>query len=730
MKNQLFSIRWVLVFFLTGFIVESFAQSFKWSTEGNTYYQFQQGEILAYSLPENSSQVIVSQEMLSLPTGESLAIRDFSFSEDGKKILIYTNTKRVWRLDTQGDYWVLDLESKKLEQIGKGLPESSLRFAKLSPDGQKAAFVSEYNLYVEDLNSGEITALTTDGNRKLINGTFDWAYEEEFACRDGFQWSPDSKQIAFWQLDANKIRDFYMIDNIDSVYSQIIPVEYPKVGQSPSPARIGVVNLTGKEITWMNIPGDPAQHYLPRMEWNNPELLLVQQLNRKQNHSKIYAVNVPKNEAEVIFEEKDEAWIDVLSPWENVYALTYRHEFKWINGGKEFLWLSEKDGWRHLYRIGLDGKAIKVTTGDYDVINLLHVDEKANRIYFHASPENATQKYLYTTSLDGKGQEKLVTPVNLQGTNSYEIAPSGQYASHQFQNHFTRPSSEWIELPSHSPLDESKSIAANLASNQREKQVEFFQIQTADGTEMDGWMVKPRDFDPSKKYPVVFFVYTEPWGANVKDTYGVGRNRLYEGDMAADGYIYISIDNRGTPAPKGRAWRKSIYRKIGRLNISDQAEAAKKILGWDFVDPERVAVWGWSGGGSATLNLLFQYPEIYKTGISIAAVAYQLTYDNIYQERYMGLPQENLEDFIAGSPITHAKNLQGNLLYIHGTGDDNVHYANADMLVNELIKHGKLFQFMPYPNRSHSISEGEGTNMHLRKLYTDYLKKHCPPGGR
>ncbi|NVK49271.1 MAG: DPP IV N-terminal domain-containing protein [Cyclobacteriaceae bacterium] len=730
MKNQLFSIRWVLVFFLTGFIVESFAQSFKWSTEGNTYYQFQQGEILAYSLPENSSQVIVSQEMLSLPTGESLAIRDFSFSEDGKKILIYTNTKRVWRLDTQGDYWVLDLESKKLEQIGKGLPESSLRFAKLSPDGQKAAFVSEYNLYVEDLNSGEITALTTDGNRKLINGTFDWAYEEEFACRDGFQWSPDSKQIAFWQLDANKIRDFYMIDNIDSVYSQIIPVEYPKVGQSPSPARIGVVNLTGKEITWMNIPGDPAQHYLPRMEWNNPELLLVQQLNRKQNHSKIYAVNVPKNEAEVIFEEKDEAWIDVLSPWENVYALTYRHEFKWINGGKEFLWLSEKDGWRHLYRIGLDGKAIEVTTGNYDVVNLLHVDEKANRIYFHASPENATQKYLYTTSLDGKGQEKLVTPVNLQGTNSYEIAPSGQYASHQFQNHFTRPSSEWIELPSHSPLDESKSIAANLASNQREKQVEFFQIQTADGTEMDGWMVKPRDFDPSKKYPVVFFVYTEPWGANVKDTYGVGRNRLYEGDMAADGYIYISIDNRGTPAPKGRAWRKSIYRKIGRLNISDQAEAAKKILGWDFVDPERVAVWGWSGGGSATLNLLFQYPEIYKTGISIAAVAYQLTYDNIYQERYMGLPQENLEDFIAGSPITHAKNLQGNLIYIHGTGDDNVHYANADMLVNELIKHGKLFQFMPYPNRSHSISEGEGTNMHLRKLYTDYLKKHCPPGGR
>jgi dipeptidyl-peptidase 4 len=242
--------------------------------------------------------------------------------------------------------------------------------------------------------------------------------------------------------------------------------------------------------------------------------------------------------------------------------------------------------------------------------------------------------------------------------------------------------------------------------------------------------VKPANFDPSKKYPVLFYVYTEPWGANVHDTYGVSHNFLFTGDLAEEGYIYLSIDNRGTPAPKGRAWRKSVYRKIGLVNIRDQAMAAKEILKWPFVDASRVAVWGWSGGGSATLNLLFQYPEIYKTGIAVAAVANQLTYDNMYQERYMGLPQENLEDFIKGSPLTYAKNLQGNLLYIHGTGDDNVHYANAEMLVNELIKHGKQFQFMPYPNRTHSISEGEGTFQHLSTLYTNYLRTHCPPGGR
>lgn len=727
--NHLF--KGVFLLFILAFTSTSLAaQEIKWDQSGSAFYQIQGGQLVKVNLPDQNSEVFVSSAELK-PKGQNpLQVRDFTFSSDGKKLLIYTNTKQVWRLDTQGDYWVLDLGSKELKQVGKGLPESSLRFAKLSPDGTKVAYVSEFNLYSEDLANGQIIALTQDGNRKLINGTFDWAYEEEFACRDGFQWSPDSKRISFWQLDANQIRDFYMINTTDSVYSQIIPVEYPKVGEAPSPARIGVIELDSKKLSWLNIPGDPQQHYLPRMEWNSANLLLIQQLNRKQNHSKIYSVDVIKNEAKVISEEKDEAWIDVLSSWENVYGITYRHEFKWINGGKEFLWFSEKDGWRHLYRVDLTGKETLITVGEYDVINLLQVNEKENLIYFHASPTNATQKYLYKTRLDGKGKAELVTPIGLQGTHSYVISPSGKFAMHQFSNSFTRPSSEWISLPKHEPLDASKSISANLAQNQGEKTVEFFKINTADGTEMDGWMVKPKNFDPGKKYPVVFYVYTEPWGANVRDSYGIARNRNYQGDMAEDGYIYISIDNRGTPAPKGRAWRKSIYRKIGRLNISDQAEAAAQIIKWDFVDPERVAVWGHSGGGSATLNLLFQHPGIYKTGISLAAVANQLTYDNIYQERYMGLPQENLEDFVAGSPITHAKNLQGNLLYIHGTGDDNVHYANAEMLVNELIKHGKLFQFMPYPNRSHGIGEGEGTTAHLRKLYTDFLKRYCPPGGK
>ena len=720
----------LLTLFLVVSLFSFAQQGIKWTKEGNSYYRTEADGIVSYSLADNSRKTVISKADLTPAGQNSLAIRSFAFSPDQSKVLIYTNTKKVWRLDTRGDYWVLDLKTKQLRQLGSGLPSSSLMFAKFSNDGTKVAYVSNYNVYMEELQSGHITSLTTDGNRKLINGTFDWAYEEEFACRDGFQWSPDGQHIAFWQIDANKIPDFNMINNTDSVYSRIVPVEYPTAGKNPSPARIGVIHTITKKLTWMNMPGDPLQHYIPRIEWNTSNELFVQQLNRKQNESRIFSCTVASGEARLIHSEKEEAWIDIYTPWENVYALDYRHHFDWINNGKAFLWMSEKDGWRHLYRISKEGKETLITKGDYDVIDLRHVSEAGNVVYFLASPANATQKYLYKTKLDGTGKAELVSPAELTGTHDYNISPNGKYAFHSFNNSFTKPVNEFISLPAHKALNEKESIPSKLAAAAEEKKVEFFKVKTSEGVEMDGWMVKPKNFNAAKKYPVVFLVYTEPWGANVHDSYGTAENYLFNGDMAQEGYIYMSIDNRGTPAPKGRAWRKCIYRQVGRINTRDQALAAREILKWNFVDADRIAVWGWSGGGSATLNLLFQYPEIYKTGIAIAAVANQLTYDNIYQEKYMGLPQENLQDFIDGSPLTYAKNLKGNLLYIHGTGDDNVHYANAEMLLNELIKYNKQFQFMAYPNRSHSISEGEGTSEHLSTLYSDYLRKYCPPGGR
>ena len=728
-NTNIFKILLLICFFSFNFNAES---QVNWTTNGDSYYKLENNQLLTYTLPNHIAKTVITRDQLT-PYGKSepLKVDHFSFSSDQQKVLLFTNTRKVWRLNTKGDYWVFNFKTNTLRQIGESLMPSSLMFAKFSPDGKSIAYVSENNIYVEEDSSGTMKPLTSNGTITLINGTFDWAYEEEFACRDGFRWSPDSKSIAYWQIDASEIKKFYMVNNTAAIYSQLVPLEYPKVGEKPSACKVGVVNISDAETRWMSIPGDPSQNYLVRMEFipdsNN---LLIQQLNRKQNQIKLYIADALKGSTKIIYEESDEAWVDLFQLGDS-YAVDYTNNFSFLKQSNSILWASEKDGWRHLYQVSLEGKPeVLITKGEYDVIDLKYIHNREGFVYYLASPDNATQKYLYKTKLNGEGKNELLSPISLKGSHDYSFSSNGNYAEHTFSNHFTPSSKEFISIANHKALTDKESILKNIKKLEEKPTTEFFTITTADNVEMDGWMVKPTNFDPNKKYPVVFYVYSEPARATVNDSYNTSRNSLYIGDMAEDGYIYISLDNRGTPSPKGREWRKSIYRKIGVININDQAMAAKEILNWDFIDSERVAVWGWSGGGSATLNLMFQYPKIYKTGIAIAAVANQLTYDNIYQERYMGLPKENKEDFIIGSPITYAKNLEGNLLYIHGTGDDNVHYQNAELLINELIKNNKQFQFMPYPNRTHGISEGEGTRKHLATLYTNYLKLHCPPGGR
>lgn len=724
--------RTFLIIITIGFSLTSFSQfrarEINWTNDGTGYTRFQDGNIVRDDLITYAEAILVKKGQL-IPSGKTtpLSFDIYNFSADNSKLLIYTNTAKVWRYNTRGDYWLLDIPSNKLIQLGKGRPSQSLMFAKLSPDNKKAAYVSEHNIYVEDLATHIITPLTKDGTRKFINGTFDWVYEEEFDCRDGFRWSPDSRSIAFWQVDATRIRDYFMLNTTDSVYSKVIPVEYPKVGEPPSPVRIGVITVSSGNIKWMNIPGDPQQNYLPRMQWAaNSTELIIQQLNRKQNQSKLFYCNIADGRSKDFYNESDKAWVDVRNVWdENDPA-----GWKWINNGAAFLWVSEKDGWRHIYKVSRDGKnETLLTKGNYDIDETNGIDEKNNYVYFMASPGNATRLYLYRVKLDGSGSMEMVSPQNLQGTHGYDISPNAAYAIHSFSNYKTYPATELISLPAHKPLDESKSIAKTIRTDPNNR-TEFFTITTEDNITVDGWMTKPANFDSTKKYPVVFYVYTEPAGSTVKDTSGGQRNRYYDGDMSEAGYFQASLDNRGTPSLKGAAWRKSIYRKIGVLNIHDQAMAAKKFLDKPYFDKDRIAVWGHSGGGAATLNLMFQHPEIYKTGIAMSAITNELNYDNIYTERYMGLPQENIDDYVRASPNTYAKNLQGNLLYIHGTGDDNVQYDNAEMLLNELIKYNKLFQFMPYPNRTHSLREGEGTRKHLSTLYTDYLRRYCPGGPR
>jgi len=702
----------------------------QWTEDGLGYYSIDKNTIVLKHLNTLQENVIVDAAMITPPGAEGpLKVKSFAFANDPQKVLLFTNAQRVWRYETRGDYWLLNRTNGDLHQLGKGLPEASLMFAKLNADASKAAYVSKHNIYVEDMSTGEITQLTdSQGTPKLIHGTFDWAYEEEFSCLDGFRWSPDGSKIAYWQIDANQIRDFYMINTTDSIYARVVPVEYPKVGELPSQCRIGVIDVATGENTWMKTSDDLRNNYIPRMEWaGNSEELIIQQLNRKQNMCTMMYADAASGEALPFYVEHDPSWISIRTSWED------KNMWYWIDGGKKMVWISEQDGWRKFYSIDRSGSEIKAITPDgHDVIDALTVDEKGGYIYYTASPNNATEKYLYRHRLDGKGDAERLTPEAQEGSHRYQISPTGKYAYHTFSNYYTPPIREWVSIPDHKSLEEGKDVAARFDPEKKsESNVSFFQVTTEDGVTMDGWMAKPADFDPSKKYPVLFNVYGEPAGQTVVNRWGIGRNFLYNGDMVNDGYIYMSVEGRGAPAPKGREWRKAIYRNIGVINIRDQAMACKKIIKtYPWVDAERIAVHGWSGGGSSTLNLLFQYPELYQTGIAVAAVANQLSYDNIYQERYMGVPSETLEDYIAGSPITHAKNLQGNLLYIHGTGDDNVHYQNAEMLVNELIKHNKQFQFMPYPNRAHGIFRGEGTRRHLNTLFTQFLNQHCPPGGQ
>ncbi|AMR40716.1 S9 family peptidase [Elizabethkingia anophelis] len=702
------------------------AQKTQWTPDGNAYYSFTKNGIEVVDLvdPGKNQTFIGNSELI--PSGKSAAlnVQSFQVSPDGKSLLLFANTQKVWRDNTRGDYWIFDKNSKKLTQLGKGLPTASLMFAKFSPDGKKVAYVSKHNIYIEDLANNQLNKITSDGTDRMINGTFDWAYEEEFGTQDGFRWSPDGSKIAYWKLNANGTKNFLMINNTDSLYSFTIPVEYPKVGENPSGCTIWFYDLTTKSSKKANIDGDEVQHYIPRMEWVlDSKSVILQQLNRKQNQSKIIVADANSGVSKTIHTETDPAWIDIKSRWND----NDPSGWDWINNGKEFLWLSEKDGWRHIYKIDMNGKETLITKDAFDVIKPEFFDVSNKLIYFSASPTNATQEYLYKVSMNG-GKAERITPEAYSGSNKYTISPNGKLAIFSNSSVNARSAGAIISLPEHKELVAAKRISK---ADPAKSKTEFFQITTQDDVTLDGWVVKPKNFDPNKKYPIVFMVYGEPGSQTVTDNFYTGWNGLYVGDMAADGYIYVSLENRGTPAPKGREWRKSVYRKIGQLNIRDQAMGAKALFAkWPYIDTSRVAVWGWSGGGSSTLNLLGQYPEIYQTGIAIAPVANQLFYDNIYQERYMGLPQENREDFVKGSPLAYAKNLKGNLLLVHGTGDDNVHYQNTEVYINELVKYNKQFQLMSYPNRTHSISEGEGTSLHLATMFTKYLKEHCPPGGR
>lgn len=713
----------------------------RWQQDGSGYLALEPSQakrgaadIVRYDALTGARTVkVAAEKLMPSPSSEPLSIEEFALTSDEQKLLIFTNSARVWRSNTRGDYWVLDLKAGTLRKLGgPDAKPSTLMFAKFSPDGERAAYVRENNIYVENLSGDpKVTKVTSDGSRYIVNGTFDWVYEEELFCRDGFRWSPDSKQIAYWQLNSEGVKEMTMINNTAALYPVLTTFPYPKAGETNSAARVGVVDAAGGATRWFDVPGDARNNYLPRMEWAaNSAEVIIQQLNRQQNTNIVMLGDVRTGKVRPILTEKDDTWVDIAwgdIDWDKTGIA--RGDVEWVNDGKRFLWASERDGWRHIYSVSRDGADVKpITPGNYDVISVELVDTKNGWMYFIASPDNATQRYLYRVRIDGSGKEERLTPAT-PGTHNYNISPRGDVAIHTFSTFNTVAVTDVVKLPDHAlvrSLIDNREVQERLGKL-KQAPAEFVKVDIGDGVKLDGWIIKPPDFDASKRYPVLFHVYGEPWGQTVLDRWG-GRDRLWHMMLAQQGYIVMSVDNRGTPAPRGRAWRKIIYRKMGIVNSGDQAAAAREVAKWPYVDPSRIAIWGWSGGGSSTLNAMFRYPDVYAVGMSVAPVPDIHYYDSIYQERYCGLPQDHPEEYKQSSPLTFAGQLKGELLVVHGTGDDNVHYQGTEALINALIANNKQFSMMSYPNRSHGIYEGPGTTKHLFNMLTRFLHEKLPAG--
>ena len=708
-----------------------------WENNGDTYTILEPEpggkgiDLVSYQTSTGDRTVEVSAAQLT-PAGAKAPIQiwEYSWSPDGKKLLIFTNGKKVWREYTRGDYWIYDTtaaEGSRLLKLGGDAPESSLMFATFSPDGSHIAWVRANNIYTQDLATQKITQLTSDGSDDIINGTSDWVNEEELFLRNCIRWSPDSKSIAYWQFDQSGVGEYTLINDTESEYPVTFKYKYPQPGTTNSAVRAGIVSVSGGPTRWIKLSGDPRQNYIAQMDWAGNNGLVLQYLNRAQNRNQFTWANAQTGDTRVVAEDTDATWVDVLP-------------MDWVagpnsglpdSGIKDALFSSERDGWRHEYRLDIKtGQPGLITNFPGDVIEKSVVDEAGGWFYFLASPDDPIRQYLYRAKIDGSGAQQRITPTDQPGFHTYDIAPNGKFAVDRYSTADRPTRIRIVSLPDHKlirSLVDNDEIAAKIQPY-LSSPTEFVKVPVGNGVTLDGFIIKPPNFDPTKKYPVLTYVYGEPWSATVQDEWQRGFRAMF-GLIAEEGYLVVSFDNSGTPSPKGRAWRKSIFGAIGVLSSAEQAAAIQNLAKQrPYIDTTRMAIWGHSGGGSNTLNMMFRYPGVYSTGIALAPVADESHYDSIYQERYMGLPAVNVKGYHDGSPINFADGLQGHLLIIHGSGDDNVHFQGTELLINKLVELGKPFDFMDYPNRTHGLSEGRGTSDHVFSTLTRYLEDHVPPG--
>ena len=697
----------------------------RWLPDGSAYSTLEKAangddgmEVVLYDVASGKRTVAVHATALTPPgVTKPLAAIDHEWSPDGRVLLLRVAANQARGNNPVSDCWLYDIRTRTLRQIGRELPPGGLLHPEFSPDGTRVAYVANNNLYVEPVAGAGMVRLTVDGSDFILNARGDLAYEEEFALGKAFTWSPDSRRIAYWQFDTSGVGTFYMIRNTGGQYSTPIPLRYPKPGTTNSAVRVGVVSVDSPGTQWFALTGDPRENYVPRLTWAGNTEVLLQHENRRQNTNRVQLGDVATGAVRPLMVEQDDAW---LIPSDHV---------RWLDGGRAFTWLSERDGWMHLYTVSRDGQRFDLRTpGEFDIVEVESIDVITGHVYFIASPANVTQRYLYRATLRGPRKLERLTPQEQTGSHDYDIAPGAKWAMHTFSTVDQPPTIDFVRLPTHArarTITDSPRMRALLSGTPRAP-TEFFKVDIG-GTVLDAWMMKPPDFDAAKKYPLLMYVYSEPAGQTVIDRWG-GDRHLWHLLLAQRGLLIASVDSRGAAAPRGRAWRRSIYRQVGIQASADQAAAVRRMMaGRPYIDGSRIGVWGWSGGGAMTLNAMFRFPELYAAGIAIASPTDQMLYNSIYQERYMGMPAENPDGYRDGSPINFAQNLAGDLLIIHGTGDDNVHYQNAEQLVDHLIGLNKPFSMMAYPDRTHGIGEGAKTRLHLFGLATRFLDEHLEP---
>jgi len=606
------------------------------------------------------------------------------------------------RYDTvSGERTVLDASSQ----------QNSSRSENLSPDGERIAFSEQGNLFVRDLKGDHKLALT----RSAPDGPVSHSHAV---------WSPDGNWIAFVQSDASEVKLRSELIPGDPTYPEVRQVRFARVGGTLATLRVGVVDAQGKETRWLPIPMPSEGFYLGEIGWaGNSHELLIEKLSRFRNEREFLLADIRTGSLKRVFHETDPAWVD------GSYSLNAG--WTWIRNGQAFIVLSEKDGWRHAYVYSREGEELALLTpGKFDIIERAVVDESGGWFYFHASPDNATQKYLYRVGLDGAGAPERVTPKNQPGTHEYDFSPNAQWAIHTFSTFDDPPTTELVRLSDHKVM---RVLEDNEALRKKMKPLisqptEFIQLGIGDGVVVDAWMIKPSGFDPSRKYPVLVYVYGEPHAQTVLDAWGKVQSD-YHRVIADLGFLVVSIDNRGTPAPKGAAWRRSIFGSLGPLSTEEQAAALKELARTrPYVDASRVAIWGWSGGGSNTLNAMFRKPDVYQVGIAVVPKPQPHLYNAWFQEIYMQTPETNPEGYRRAAPIHYAEGLKGKLLIIHGTGENNTHLQIVEGLVDRLIELGKRFDYMAYPNRDHGLREGPGSVVHVRMLMARYLIENLVPG--